>query len=74
MLFFFCCSFAQNKFLKKNKMAAKLVDMLLKTVAIATVLKKKLIIVMESKELTQSCLQAKPWSFLCDQLENLLGV
>ena len=28
---------------------------------------------MESKELIQSCLHAKAWSFICNRLENLLG-
>ena len=28
---------------------------------------------MESKELIQSCLHAKAWSFICSRLENLLG-
>ena len=28
---------------------------------------------MESKELMQSCLHAKAWSFIYSRLENLLG-
>ena len=34
---------------------------------------KNFIFVMESKELIQSCLHAKAWSFICSRLENLLG-
>ena len=28
---------------------------------------------MESKELIQSCLHAKAWSFICSRLENIWG-
>ena len=28
---------------------------------------------MESKELIQSCLYAKAWSFICSPLENIWG-
>ena len=54
-----CCSIAKNKIFEKNKMGPKWRTCCETTVAMATVLNKNLIFVMESKELIHSCLRAK---------------
>ena len=55
-------------------MAAKMADMLWKwLLPWQQLLIKNLIFVMESKELIQSYLHAKAWSFICSCLKNLWG-
>ena len=67
-----CCSFAKNKIFEKSKMAAKMAGMLWKRLLPwQQFLIKTWFLFMESKELIQSYLHAKAWSFICSRLENL---